>query len=123
VDAEHEESSPNATTLLISQLSCSLVGQVQRIRIIPRTRASKIYGQDEVEESFYCNYGLNNEFREAIAQSALQISGIDDDHDVRIVELPVHPFFIGTLFLPQVASHPGNPHPIITAFLQAALED
>ena len=96
---------------------------MRRIRILADTRVSQIYGRTETEEGFYCNYGLNNEFREAIAQSAMKISGIDDDGDVRIVELPEHPFFMGTLFLPQSRSHPGNPHPIFTAFLQAALED
>ncbi len=123
MDAEHEESSPEASTLLISQLSCSLVGQVGRIRIMSDTHASQIYGRNLVEENFYCNYGLNNDFRDVIAQGALIISGIDDEGDVRIVELPAHPFFVGTLFLPQAASHPGEPHPVITAFLQAALDD
>ncbi len=109
--------------MLISQLTCSLVGQVGRIRVMSDTRASEIYGRTLVEENFYCNYGLNNAFREAIAQSSLKISGVDDDGDVRIIELPAHPFFMATLFLPQAASHPGEPHPILTAFLQAALND
>jgi CTP synthase (UTP-ammonia lyase) len=90
---------------------------------MPDTRAGEIYGRTLVEENFYCNYGLNNAFRETIAQSSLKISGVDEDGDVRIVELPAHPFFVGTLFLPQAASHPGTPHPLITAFLQAALND
>lgn len=31
-----------------------------------------------------------------------------------------HPFFIGTLFLPQFSSTPESPHPLIVAFVGAA---
>ena len=40
--------------------------------------------------------------------------------DVRATELPSHPFFIATLFQPQLGSDRGHPHPLITAFLEAA---
>jgi CTP synthase (UTP-ammonia lyase) len=35
------------------------------------------------------------------------------------VELPAHPFFLATLFVPQSRSLPERPHPIGTAFLKA----
>jgi CTP synthase (UTP-ammonia lyase) len=34
-------------------------------------------------------------------------------------ELPAHPFFLATLFVPQSRSLPERPHPIVTAFLKA----
>jgi len=34
-------------------------------------------------------------------------------------ELPAHPFFPATLFVPQSRSLPERPHPIVTAFLKA----
>jgi CTP synthase (UTP-ammonia lyase) len=34
------------------------------------------------------------------------------------VELPAHPFFLATLFVPQSRSLPERPHPIVTAFLK-----
>jgi CTP synthase (UTP-ammonia lyase) len=33
-----------------------------------------------------------------------------------------HPFFIGTLFVPQARSTVDCPHPLVNAFLQAALQ-
>ena len=34
-------------------------------------------------------------------------------------ELPAHPFFLATLFVPQSRSLTERPHPIVTAFLRA----
>jgi CTP synthase (UTP-ammonia lyase) len=38
-----------------------------------------------------------------------------------MVELTGRRFFMATLFLPQLSSTPTTPHPIIMAYLQAAL--
>jgi CTP synthase (UTP-ammonia lyase) len=49
------------------------------------------------------------------------VTGADAEGDVRVVELPVHPFYIGTLFVPQLQSRLERPHPLITAFVRAAV--
>ena len=84
--------------------------------------AQQIYGKDETVESFACNYGLNHSFIDQIASKGLRISGYDEDETVRMVELPGHPFFVATLFVPQVLSTPQSPHPLILAYLRAAWE-
>lgn len=119
-DAEHEESAPNASNLLISKLSCSLVGVTQQVKIMPGTLVHQIYQNEEVTEAFRCNYGLNPKYRDKISQGGFQVGGIDLDGEVRIVELTGHRFFIATLFLPQLSSTPETPHPIIVAYLKAA---
>jgi len=48
----------------------------------------------------------------------LKIAGIDADENARIVELAHHPFFIATLFLPQLTSTAQLPHPLIKAYLK-----
>lgn len=121
-DAEHEESAPDAPNLVISKLSCSLVGRTQRVRIVPDTLVYQIYQTEEVTEEYRCNYGLNPKYREEISSSGLKVAGIDDDEQVRIIELPDHRFFIATLFLPQLSSRPGMPHPLIAAFLKAGMD-
>ena len=121
-DAEHEESAPGAPTLLINRLSCSLVGTEQTITLVPGTLAQRIYGQSSVTEVFACNFGLNPAYRARIDDGELAIAGIDADGDVRLVELPSHPFFVATLYLPQVRSSAARPHPLIAAFLRAALD-
>jgi CTP synthase (UTP-ammonia lyase) len=105
---------------LISKLTCSLAGQEGQVRIVPGTQAHRIYGKDEVTEAFACNYGLNEAFADQIQSRQLRFSGYDHDGAARMAELPGHPFFISTLFVPQVNSEPGSPHPLIVACIQAA---
>ncbi len=87
---------------------------------MPGTLAHRIYGTAEATEQFACNYGLNPAYRERFAGSALKISSVGPEDEARIVELPAHPFFMATLFLPQASSSPARPHPLIVAYLRAA---
>jgi CTP synthase (UTP-ammonia lyase) len=121
-DAEHEETAPNASNLLISKLTCSLTGKTQTIKILPGSAAHQAYGCDEVKEQFACSYGVNPQFRDKIEQGHLKITGIDFEGGVKVVEVTNHPFYIATLFLPQISSSSDNPHPLIVANLKAALK-
>jgi CTP synthase (UTP-ammonia lyase) len=120
-DAEHEESSPGAPTLLVSKLSSSLVGKTQTIKVLRGSLLHRAYGKEEAAEQFACNYGLNPRFRDKIEKSRLKITGVDRDGEVRAVEVGDHPFYVATLFLPQIFSKPGSPHPLIVAYVSAAL--
>jgi CTP synthase (UTP-ammonia lyase) len=120
-DAEHEETAPSAPTLLVSKLTCSLVGKTQVIKILPGSLLHRAYGRDEVTEQFACNYGFNPKFRNKVEKGQLKITGVDLDGEVRVVEVLDHPFYVATLFLPQISSAPERPHPLIVAYLRAAL--
>ncbi|MGH2585418.1 MAG: CTP synthase C-terminal region-related (seleno)protein, partial [Dehalococcoidia bacterium] len=65
--------------------------------------------------------GLNPDFQDALTTAGLRLTATDDDGEVRAVEIPGHPFFLATLFLPQYISTPEQSHPLITAYLEAAL--
>ncbi len=106
--------------MVISKLTCSLVGTTETITLMPGTLAQRAYGKMTVTEQFACNYGLNPAYRERLNAGRLQVAGLDPAGEVRIVELGTHRFFLATLFLPQVSSGPGRPHPLIMAYLQAA---
>ena len=43
-----------------------------------------------------------------------------DDRLVEFIELPDHPFFVGTQAHPEFKSRPDRPHPLFAAFVQAA---
>jgi CTP synthase (UTP-ammonia lyase) len=122
VEAEHEESAPGASTFVISRLSCSLVGTTQTLTLLPGSLAHRLYGQTEITEDFACNYGLNPHYRAQFDSGELAVVATDAAGEVRMVELPTHPFFLATLFLPQLRSWPEQPHPLIRAYLQAALQ-
>lgn len=73
-------------------------------------------------EKYCCNFGLNPGYREQLEDAGLEISGSDQGGETRIMEFPRHPFFLGTLFVPQANSTRENPHPIVRRFLQVAAE-
>jgi CTP synthase (UTP-ammonia lyase) len=120
-NAEHEESSPDADFLVISRLTCSLVGREMAIQFAPGSRVAQIYGKTSAPEQYLCNFGVNPDFVNALRSGPLAVVGSDSEGEVRAVESPGHPFFVGTLFLPQHRSTPAHPHPLVTAFLQASL--
>jgi CTP synthase (UTP-ammonia lyase) len=121
-DAHSAEYDPNASHLFVSALACSLVGKTMQVHLQPRSRAAQAYGAREAREQYYCTFGLNPAYRALFETSALRIVGRDQDGEPRIVELAGHPFFIATLFVPQVSSSPDRPHPLIVAYLRAAME-
>jgi CTP synthase (UTP-ammonia lyase) len=106
--------------LLISRLECVIAGQAQTIRLTPGTLTARGYGRGEAVEEFRCGFGLNPRYREKILSKPLRIAGVDKTGEVRAVELGNHPFFVATLFLPQLSSTPAAPHPLLVAFLRAA---
>ena len=119
-DAVHAEYEPEGKQQALSRLSCSLVGRTQVVRFDAASRLAKIYGRTSSEEEFHCNYGLNPSFQSKLSSSALKIVAWDAENAARAVDLAAHPFFIGTLFIPQYSSRPEAPHPVVCSFLQAA---
>ena len=120
LDADHEETSPQASTLLISRLVCAIASQRRAVRLTPGTVAARAYGREEASEEFRCNFGLNPKYRATILSEPLRVAGVDANGEVRVVELANHRFFVATLFLPQLSSTPMAPHPLVVAYLRAA---
>jgi CTP synthase (UTP-ammonia lyase) len=120
--AQHAEYDPVASDLFIDELLCSLVGQTMSIRLVDDALQA-IYGAPEATERYYCRFGVNPVHRPALEAGGLATAGVDAaDGDVRIVRIPSHPFFVATLFVPQAASTPERPHPLVSAFLGAGLK-
>ena len=119
-DAQHAEYDPYASTLFISELTCSLAGREMQLSFAAESRVARIYGATTAVEEYYCNFGVNPEVTPLLQRGGLRIVGSDAEGEVRVVELPQHPFFIATLFVPQARSRPGAPHPLVNAFLTAA---
>jgi CTP synthase (UTP-ammonia lyase) len=122
IDADHAESNPEASLPLMVALQCALVEATGTIVLQPGTRVAALYGQSEVIEPYHCRFGLNPHYEALLADTDLRISGRDTDGEVRIVELEGHPFYVATLFQPERSAFKGHAHPLITAYVAAALE-
>jgi hypothetical protein len=118
--AHHAEYDPLAASLFVTPLSCSLAGRTFEVALDPGSLAHAAYGKGSVSERYYCHFGLNPEKETALVAAGLKTTGRDRDGEARIIELAEHPFFVGTLFVPQVASSHEAPHPLVTAFVQSA---
>ena len=75
------------------------------------------YGRRHMTENYRCNYGLNPDYRATFNLSELPITVLNKDGEMRVVELRAHPYFVATLFLPQLNSTPQQAHPLITQFI------
>ena len=119
-EADHAETNPGAPRLAVTPLTCSLSGQDHPVRLLAGSQVRALCGADQAVEPFYCNYGLNPEFRPLLEARGLKVAGLGEDGEVRVLELAGHPFFMGTLYVPQARSRPGAPHPLFAGLAAAA---
>jgi CTP synthase (UTP-ammonia lyase) len=117
-DAQHAEYNPYASNLFVSRLACSLDGREMELQFAPDSLVAKCYGSLRAVEQYYCNFGVHPDRVGALSSKTLRIVGSDAEGEVRVIELLGHPFFVGTLFVPQARSTPDAPHPLVNAFLQ-----
>lgn len=91
-------------------------------RLQPGSLARAAYGTDEVRERHRHRYELNNAYLPVLTQHGLRVTGVYPAKDlVEIIELPDHPWFLGTQFHAEYRSRPTRPHPLYQAFVGAAL--
>lgn len=86
------------------------------------TLAFKLYGgQPLIYERHRHRYEVNNDYRDDMEAAGAVFSGRSpDSHIVEMMELPQHPFFIGSQFHPEFQSRPNHPHPLFQGLVGAA---
>jgi CTP synthase len=66
---------------------------------------------------------VNNRYRTDLEAAGMLLAGISpDDQLVEIIELPDHPYFVGSQFHPEFKSRPDDPHPLFAGFMAAATQ-
>ncbi len=92
-------------------------------RLRPGSQVAAAYGEPVVSERHRHRYEVNPRYRLRLEEAGLVCSGTSpDDRLVEFVELPGHPFWVGTQAHPEFKSRPDNPHPLFRALVAAALE-
>lgn len=120
-DATHAEYEPDALNLFVIPLTCSPCGKHMKVVMQPESKAAACYQAEQAVETYYCNFGLNPAYEQQMIEAGLRITGRDTDGEARIVELTSHPFFLGTLFVPQADTSSTACHPLIFEFCRMAL--
>jgi CTP synthase len=94
------------------------------IEIRPNTIAWKLLGKkDTVRMRFRHRYEVDPRYIEKLEKAGMVFSGKAPDQPImQILELPSHPFFMGTQAHPCLTSRPLRPHPMFTGLVAAAME-
>lgn len=83
--------------------------------------ARRLYGTQEISERHRHRYEVNNQYREAMEEAGMTLSGLSPDGQiVEMVELEKHPFFIATQAHPEFKSRPNHAHPLFSGLVKAA---
>lgn len=129
--ANTEEVDPNApypvVHLLPEQKNVFEKGATMRLGSYPcnlttGSLAHQLYGETRVTERHRHRFEVNNDFREKLIEHGMAISGVSPDYRlVEMIEIPDHPFFIGTQAHPEFKSRPNRPHPLFKGLVAAAV--
>jgi CTP synthase (UTP-ammonia lyase) len=121
--AAHAENDPEAAAedLVIGPLACSLAGHEGAVRVTPGSLAESVIGAERLVERYQCSYGPGSGHLDLLRAHGMRFTGEDGEGQVRIVELPGHPFFLATLFQPELAGDGTLPHPVVRSLASAAV--
>jgi CTP synthase (UTP-ammonia lyase) len=117
-NAHHAEYGLTETDVIV-QLECSLVGHEGPITYTPGTLMARIAGVERSLERYHCAYGISPSYVEVLERAGVIFGAHDEDGAPRALELAEHPFFLGTLFQPELAGDGTRPHAVVRAFAEA----
>lgn len=91
--------------------------------IVRGTLAERLFASNRIDERHRHRFEVNNDYREMFGEKGLVCSGVSPDYRlVEMVEIPSHPFFIGTQAHPEFKSRPNRPHPLFAGVVEAAMK-
>ncbi len=114
--------------ILPEQKKISKLGGTMRLGAYPAqllkgSKLRELYGQDMVYERHRHRYEVNPDYIERLEKTGLVFSGKNPDAPLmEMLELPTHPFFVGTQAHPEFKSTLENPAPLFVGLVQAALK-
>ncbi len=117
-DASHAEYGAGGTPV-ITLLECSLQDQTITVDFVRGSLLANLYRTESAVENTTCSYGLAPEMQHIAHQHGMRVVATDSSGEVRAIERVDHPFFVGTLYQPQLRSRLGAPHPIFVGLIEA----
>ena len=105
----------------VGALACSLVGEQRVVTPVPGTRFATLLGGASFTGVHYCSYGPTAATLSTLQQHGWVVEATAPDAPVEVLSYEPHPFFVLTLFQPQIgAIQWGRVHPILHAFVDLA---
>ena len=112
--------------IMPDQRSVTSMGGTMRLGAYPclpqdNTLTKAAYGNGVVSERHRHRFEINNSYREALENSGFIIGGVSPDGNlVETAEVSGHRFMLGVQYHPEFQSRPNRPHPLFSAFIDAA---
>ena len=125
---EFVETTSNVIDLMLEQKSIQTMGGTMRLGGYPcvlkrGSKAYEAYGRKTISERHRHRYEVNNAFIDVLEEHGLVFSGTSPDGELmEMIELPDHPWFVGSQFHPELKSRVIEPHPLFSHFVRAALQ-
>ncbi len=122
-----EDSPYPVISMMEEQKNISVKGGTMRLgaykcNLKEGTFASAAYGTEIISERHRHRFEFNNEYSDDFESAGMISSGKNPETGlVEIIEIPDHPWFVGAQFHPEYKSTVANPHPLFTAFINAAI--
>ncbi len=126
-DADTGEHNSGSQNIVIMPVACAVPNRAPSapklsgagcVRIEEGSLLGTIYESDAVDEEYFCNYEVNPEYEAKLEAAGLRVTARGPAGEARAVEISGHPFFLATLFQPQLSSTPDRPHPVFLAYLR-----
>lgn len=92
------------------------------VSLVPGTVVEGLYKSKNAKERHRHRYEVNPEYHEILEKNGLVFSGfsVENKRLVDFIELPKHPFFVGTQAHPEFKSRFTEAHPLFLGFVSAA---
>ncbi|MCY1714558.1 CTP synthase [Caproiciproducens galactitolivorans] len=128
--AEFDPQSKNhVIDLMPEQKDVVQIGGTMRLgqypcKLTQGTKAAALYSNVPlISERHRHRFEVNNDYRERLEKAGVIFCGKSpDEHIVEMMELPDHPWFVGSQFHPEFKSRPNRPHPLFKGLVGAAIE-
>ena len=92
-------------------------------KLVPGSQVAAAYGEPVVYERHRHRYEVNPRYRSRLEDAGLRCSGTSpDERLVEFIELPGHPYWVGTQAHPEFKSRPDRPHPLFRELVGAAVQ-
>ena len=118
----------NVIDIMEEQKNITQMGGTMRLGAYPcelreGSLAYKAYGEQKtVMERHRHRYEFNNSYKPLYEKNGMQCVGINPSAGlVEIVEVPAHPWYVGTQFHPEYSSTVLHPHPLFLSFIKQTL--
>ncbi len=94
-----------------------------KCQVKPESNTFAAYNSDLIFERHRHRFEFNNDYLQDFENAGMIATGKNPETGlVEIVEIPNHPWFVGTQFHPEYKSTVANPHPLFVAFIDAAIK-